>query len=148
MRFDPPLKIAAAESWLPEECETVTDAVLAGKLEPERAARNGYLQLAVSDVPPPQMAVLAAESALTSAGISRDDVGLLIHAWTYYQGYDYWEPVHYVLNGLSLRSAAPLGVSLGCNGGDAAGEAAAWRLRWGAGLGDGAGPPAPRVCPP
>jgi 3-oxoacyl-[acyl-carrier-protein] synthase-3 len=148
MRFDPPLKIAAAESWLPEECETVTDAVLAGKLEPERAARNGYLQLAVSDVPPPQMAVLAAESALTSAGISRDDVGLLIHAWTYYQGYDYWEPVHYVLNGLSLRSAAPLGVSLGCNGGYAAVEAAACRLRCEPGLRTAVVTTAERFCPP
>jgi 3-oxoacyl-[acyl-carrier-protein] synthase-3 len=148
MRFDPPLKIAAAGLWLPDGCETVTDAVRAGKLEPERAGRNGYVQLAVSDIPPPQMAVLAAESALAGAGIGRDEVGLLVHAWTYYQGYDYWEPVHYVLNGLSLRSAVPLGVSLGCNGGYAAVEAAACRLRCEPGMTTAVVTTAERFCPP
>jgi 3-oxoacyl-[acyl-carrier-protein] synthase-3 len=128
MRFDPPLKIAAAEVWLPEASETVIDAVRAGKQEPERAARNDYVQLTVSDLAPPQMAARAGASALARAGVSPADVSLLIHSWTYYQGQDYWEPVHYILNELGLTAAVPLGVSLGCNGGFAAVEAAACRL--------------------
>jgi 3-oxoacyl-[acyl-carrier-protein] synthase-3 len=128
MRFDPPLKIAATAVWLPDECETVTDAVRAGRLEPERARKNGYVQLPVSDIPPPQMAVRAAGQAIEAAGMSPEDITLLVHAWTYYQGQDYWEPVHYILNELSLYRAVPLGVSLGCNGGFAAIEAAASRM--------------------
>lgn len=129
MRFDPPLKIAAATLWLPQARETVSDAVLAGRLEPDRASRNGYAELAVSDIPPPQMAVRAADAALRAAGVSRDDIGLLTHVWSYYQGQDYWEPVHYIVSELSLKHALPMGASLGCNGGFVAFEAAACRLR-------------------
>lgn len=147
MRFDPPLKIAAAEVWLPEDCETVIEAVRAGKLEPERAARNDYVQLTVSDLAPPQMAVRAAAGALEQAEISRAEVSLLIHSWTYYQGQDYWEPVHYILHELGLTSAVPLGVSLGCNGGFAAVETAACRLAAGGGQ-TAVITTAERFCPP
>lgn len=128
MRFDPPLRIAAAALWLPDDCETVLDAVGDGKIEPARAASNGYVQLAVSDIPPPEMAVRAGAAALGQAGFGPEEIGLLIHAWTYYQGQDYWEPVHYIMNELALYGAAPLGVSLGCNGGFAAVETAACRM--------------------
>jgi 3-oxoacyl-[acyl-carrier-protein] synthase-3 len=128
MRFEVPLKIAAAELWLPETRETVEEAVRAGKVEPARAERNGYRQVPVSDIPPPQMAVNAGTAALANAAVDSGDIGLVVHSWTYYQGQDYWEPVHYILNGLSLPGALPLGVSLGCHGGFAALEAAACRL--------------------
>ena len=128
MRFDPPLRIAAAALWLPDDCETVIDAVRAGTIEPARAASNGYVQLAVSDIPPPEMAVRAGAAALGQAGFGPAEIGLLVHAWTYYQGHDYWEPVHYIMNELELYSAVPLGASLGCNGGFAAVEVAACRL--------------------
>jgi 3-oxoacyl-[acyl-carrier-protein] synthase III len=128
MRFDPPLRIAAAALWLPDDCETVIDAVRDSRIEPARAAANGYVQLTVSDIAPPEMAVRAGAAALEDAGFGPEEIGLLVHAWTYYQGQDYWEPVHYVMNELALYSAAPLGVSLGCNGGFAAVEAAACRL--------------------
>lgn len=148
MRFDPPLRIAAAELWLPDACETVLDAVRAGKAEPGRAARNGYVQLPVSDLAPPQMAVRAGAAALDRAGLSRGQVGLLVHAWTYYQGQDYWEPVHYILNELALHSATPLGASLGCNGGFAAVEAAACRLLADPGTRTALITTAERFCPP
>ncbi|WP_377268748.1 ketoacyl-ACP synthase III family protein [Peterkaempfera sp. SMS 1(5)a] len=128
MRFDVPLKIAAAELWLPDARETADDAVRAGILEPERARANDYAEVPVSDIPPPQMAVRAATAALQNTTAGRDEIGLLVHAWTYYQGQDYWEPVHYIINELSLPRAVPLGVSLGCNGGIAGVEAAACRL--------------------
>ena len=128
MRLDPPLKITAAEVWLPDKRESAESAGRAGKVEPQRVTVNGYTGLAVSDIPPPHMAVHAAERALTGAAVSRDEVGLLIHASAYYQGQDYWEPVHFIVNELSLYSAAPLGVSLGCNGGFAAIEVAACRI--------------------
>jgi 3-oxoacyl-[acyl-carrier-protein] synthase-3 len=128
MRFDPPLRIPAAALWLPDDSEMVIDAVRDGRIEPARATANGYVQLTVSDIPPPEMAVRAGAAALRSAGSGPGEIGLLVHAWTYYQGQDYWEPVHYILNELALYEAAPLGVSLGCNGGFAAVEAAACRL--------------------
>jgi 3-oxoacyl-[acyl-carrier-protein] synthase III len=128
MRFDPPLRIAAAALWLPDDSETVIDAARDGRIEPARATANGYVQLTVSDIPPPEMAVRAGAAALEEAGFGPEEVGLLVHAWTYYQGQDYWEPVHYILNELALYGAAPLGVSLGCNGGFAAVETAACRL--------------------
>jgi 3-oxoacyl-[acyl-carrier-protein] synthase-3 len=128
MRFDPPLKIAAPELWLPDTREPVEDAVRSGKLEPERARENGYVKVGVSDLAPPQMAVLAGEAALRKAGVDRGDVGLLVHAWTYYQGQDYWEPVHYITNELALRGALPVGIQQGCNGGFAAVEVAACRM--------------------
>src|SRR5215469_12823920 len=128
MRFDPPLTIAGTGVWLPETCEIVTDAIREGRLEQRHADANGYVTLTASEIPPPEMAVRAAAQALESARISRDDIGLLVHAWTYYQGQDYWEPVHYILNELSLYAATPVGVSLGCNGGFAAFEVAASRM--------------------
>jgi 3-oxoacyl-[acyl-carrier-protein] synthase-3 len=128
MRFDPPLSIAGTGVWLPDTCETVTDAIREGRLERRRAAANAYVTLTASDIPPPQMAVRAAARALESARISPDEIGMLVHAWAYYQGQDYWEPVHYILNELSLYSATPVGVSLGCNGGFAAFEVAACRM--------------------
>jgi len=128
MRFDPPLRIAAAELWLPDGCETVIDAVTDARIEPARAASNGYVQLTVSDIPPPAMAVRAGAGALERAGFGPEEVGLLIHAWTYYQGQDYWEPVHHIMNELAVYAATPLGVSLGCNGGFAAVEVAASRM--------------------
>jgi 3-oxoacyl-[acyl-carrier-protein] synthase-3 len=128
MRFDPPLKIASAEAWFPDESETVIDAVRAGRVELKRATENGYVQLTVSDASPPQMAARAGSLALASARVKPADIDLLVHAWTYYQGQDYWEPVHYILHEMALTSAVPLGVSLGCNGGFAGFEAAACRI--------------------
>jgi 3-oxoacyl-[acyl-carrier-protein] synthase-3 len=128
MRFDPPLSIAGTGVWLPDTCEIVTDAIREGRLERRHADANGYVTLTASEIPPPEMAVRAAAQALDSARVSRDDIGMLVHAWTYYQGQDYWEPVHYILNELSLYSATPVGVSLGCNGGFAAFEVAAARM--------------------
>jgi 3-oxoacyl-[acyl-carrier-protein] synthase-3 len=83
MRFDPPLRIAAAALWLPDDCETVIDAVQAGTTEPARAASNGYVQLSVSDIAPPQMAVRAGAAALEQAGFGPEEIGLLVHAWAY-----------------------------------------------------------------
>jgi 3-oxoacyl-[acyl-carrier-protein] synthase-3 len=74
------------------------------------------------------MAVRAGAAALRDAGTDPGDVGLLVHSWVYHQGQDYWDPVHYIVNGLALPVALPLGVSLGCNGGLAAVETAGCRL--------------------
>lgn len=148
MRFDPPPKIAAAELWLPPAREQVADALLAGRIEPKRARGNGYTELAVSDDPPPRMAIRAGERALDSAGISRDEVGLLVHSWSWYQGQDYWDPVHYIINELRLTRAIPLGISLGCNGGFAAVEAAACRMACDAGVRTAVLTTAERFCLP
>ncbi|WP_030663526.1 3-oxoacyl-[acyl-carrier-protein] synthase III C-terminal domain-containing protein [Streptomyces cellulosae] len=128
MRFPTPLRIAASALWLPERREAVADAVRAGRIEPDRAARNAYTEIPVSDLAPPQMAVRAGRTALAESGVAAEDVGLLVHAWTYYQGQDYWQPVHYIINELELPNALPLGVDLGCNGGFAALEVMACRL--------------------
>ena len=129
MRFDPPLPVAAVALWLPPQRVSAADAVAAGRLDAGDAAGNGYLAVPVSkDLAAPEMAVLAAGSALSAAGWDPATVDLVVHAWTYYQGHDFWSPPHFVARGIGAERALPLGVQQMCNGGAAAIEVAATRL--------------------
>lgn len=129
MRFDPPLPIAAVTSWLPPGRDTVADAVAAGRLDAETAAAEGYTSTSVSaDLAAPELAVLAATDALATAGWDPATVDLVVHAWTYHQGHDFWSPPHFVADRIGARCAIPVGVQQMCNGGAAAIEVAASRL--------------------
>lgn len=128
MRFDPPLPIAAVACWLPQGRETAAFAIADGRLDATHAADQGYLACAVSELAPPEMAVLAATAALDSAGWDPAGVDLLLHAWTYYQGHDFWSPPHFVADRIGATAAIPVGVQQMCNGGAAAVELAAARL--------------------
>jgi 3-oxoacyl-[acyl-carrier-protein] synthase III len=128
VRFEPPLPIAGVACWLPAERETAAFAVAEGRLDATHAADQGYQACAVSELAPPVMAVLAATAALGSAGWDPATVDLLLHAWTYYQGHDFWSPPHFVADQVGASAAIPVGVQQMCNGGAAAVELAAARL--------------------
>ncbi|MEU6084039.1 3-oxoacyl-ACP synthase [Streptomyces sp. NPDC047108] len=129
MKLHRPLSIGSAATWLPDTVETVTEAVESGRLAPDDVPVTGYRQLPVSHTyAPPDMAVLAAHRALTATGEDPGNVGLLVHAWTYHQGHDFWSPAHYVAHRTGALGALPVGVQQMCNGGACALELAAARL--------------------
>lgn len=124
-----PLAIRAVELWLPERRDTCEDALAAGRLDQETAERLGYLAVAESeDLAAPEMAVLAATKAMADAGWTGPDLDLLVHAWTYHQGHDFWSPANYVAHQLGAIDAVAIGVQQMCNGGAAALEVAVTRM--------------------
>ncbi|MDX3575649.1 3-oxoacyl-ACP synthase [Streptomyces sp. FL07-04A] len=112
--------LAPAE-WLPPTAHKTVDALAAGRVTAEEADAMGYGQLPVSpDLSAPRMAVRAARLALTRAGVPAGDLSAVLHAWTYYQGHDFWSPAHYVAAGVGALDAVPTGVQQMCNGAAAA----------------------------
>jgi 3-oxoacyl-[acyl-carrier-protein] synthase III len=129
MRFEPALSIAAATLWLPPTRETAEEAIAAGRLDQDTAAAHDYLAVSVSeDLAAPELAVLAAGEALATAGWQASTIDLVVHAWTYYQGHDFWSAPHFVAHRVGAAHAVPIGVQQMCNGGAAAVEVAATRL--------------------
>jgi 3-oxoacyl-[acyl-carrier-protein] synthase-3 len=53
---------------------------------------------------------------------------MVVHAWTYHQGHDFWSPAHYVAGQAGAVGAIAVGVQQMCNGGVAAIEIAAARM--------------------
>jgi 3-oxoacyl-[acyl-carrier-protein] synthase-3 len=129
MRFSPNLAIAAVSAWLPPGRDDAAGAVAAGRADAETVERLGYRELAVSAGPAgPELAALAAGKALAEAGWSGAELDLVVHAWTYHQGHDFWSPPHYVAAQVGADAALAVGVQQMCNGGAAALEVAAARL--------------------
>lgn len=129
MRLQPPLPVAAVAAWLPDARQSCAAAVASGLLAADTAAANGFHSVTVSDrLAPPQLAVLAARRALASARWDPATLDLVAHAWTYYQGHDFWSPPHFIASAVGATSAVPVGVQQMCNGGAAAIELAASRL--------------------
>lgn len=123
------IAVRSVATWLPARRETLADALADGRLSPEEAERSGYTEIPVAgeDEPGPVLAVRAAQRARDSAGIHPSAVGLLLHAWTEYQGHDLWSPPHFVADRIGAARALPVGVRQLSNGGAAATElAAAW----------------------
>ncbi|MET0190897.1 MAG: ketoacyl-ACP synthase III family protein, partial [Pseudonocardia sediminis] len=106
--------------------EDVADALADGRISPEEAERSGYTSIPVAgpDLPGPVLAAHAGARALETSGLDPDEVGLLLHAWTEYQGHDLWSPPHYVADRIGARQALPVGVRQLSNGGAAATELA------------------------
>jgi 3-oxoacyl-[acyl-carrier-protein] synthase-3 len=105
------------------------DAIAAGRLDIETADRLGYAEVTESrEHAAPEMAVLAATKGLADAGWSGDQLDLVAHAWTYYQGHDFWAPASYVAGQLGAIDALAVGVQQMCNGGAAALEIAVSRM--------------------
>jgi 3-oxoacyl-[acyl-carrier-protein] synthase-3 len=142
MKTNGEITVAAATTWLPETRQT-PDAV------GTTAEDAGYEALAVSDdLSAPQMAELAARAALGRAGWEGDSVRLLLHAWSYYQGHDFWSPAHYLADRLGAGSALPVGIQQMCNGGAAALQSAAAHLLADPALDRALVTTADRFCPP
>jgi 3-oxoacyl-[acyl-carrier-protein] synthase III len=129
MRLSRELGIKAVRTWWPSGRDAVEDAVAAKRIERRAAADMGYAALPVAeDVSAPDMALAAAREAVDAAGVRPEEVGLLLHAWMYYQGHDLWSPPHYLANELGMTDAVPAGVQQVCNGGAMAIELAAARV--------------------
>ncbi|MET7679198.1 3-oxoacyl-ACP synthase [Streptomyces sp. NPDC005423] len=111
--------------WLPPEAEKTTDALAAGRVSADEADAMGYEQLPVSTgLSAPEMAVRAGLRALSRAGVPAGDLAAILHAWTYYQGHDFWSPAHHVAAGTGALGAVPTGIQQMCNGAAAALRAA------------------------
>lgn len=129
MRFDPPVGVAGCRTWLPKTTETTEEAVAGLRISSREAARNGYTELPCSlDLSAPEMAVLAARSALDRAGWDAGSVDLIAHSHIYYQGHDFWSPVAYIQDQLGAVNAVGYSLAQMCNGGTGALELAATRL--------------------
>ncbi|MFJ5529200.1 ketoacyl-ACP synthase III family protein [Streptomyces sp. NPDC093261] len=120
--------LSGLSTWIPGERQTARQAVEQGLVEAETAEELGYAALPVSGEAAPEMAVLAARATLDSTGTAPAELGMVLHAWMYYQGHDLWSPPHYIADQLGARQAEPLGIQQVCNGGAAAIEVGAARL--------------------
>jgi len=86
-----------------------------GRLTAQDAEGLGVNEVPVADEPAPDLAVRAGREALVQAGYPAERIGLLVHAWTWHQGHDFWSPAHYVASRLGARKALPFGVQQMCN---------------------------------
>ncbi|XVQ14185.1 ketoacyl-ACP synthase III family protein [Spirillospora sp. CA-255316] len=127
MRFDD-LHVAAAASRLPERM-TLEEADRAGLCDAKALWRTDIAAVRVSRTEPaPDMAAAAARTAVRRAGCRPDDIDLLLHAGTYYQGHDMWPAASYVQRaGVGNRCPA-VEVGQMSNGGMAAMDLAAGYL--------------------
>ncbi|MFE5194821.1 3-oxoacyl-ACP synthase [Streptomyces sp. NPDC056601] len=127
----------SAAQWLPPTAEKTVDALADGRVTASEADAMGYEQLPVSaEESAPQMAVRAAHRALSRVGAKAGDLSSTLHAWTYYQGHDFWSPAHYVAAGTGAHGAVPTGIQQMCNGAAAALSTAVDRI-----TADGGGAP-------
>lgn len=123
------LGIRAVRTWLPETVETARSAIARGRITAEDLTNTGVIEVPVSDgVSAPDMAVAAAESALTAACWNGADLGFTAHAWIHHQGHDFWSPAHYIAHRVGAANGVPLGIQVMCNGGGTALEAATARI--------------------
>ena len=128
MRFDGAVVVAGAHSWLPATAHTTADAVADGLLSAEHAAALDLDQVPVSPDAGPELAVWAGRRALAAADWQPAELDLVIHAWTHYQGQDFWSPAHFVADQLGAVNAEAFGIYQMCNGGTTALAVAATRL--------------------
>lgn len=128
MRLSGKIAVAAARTWLPVDTCSTDEAVAGGLLTTEEAAGLGIDQVPVGPHAGPELAVWAGRRALAAADWPPGELDLLVHAWTYYQGHDFWSPAHFVADQLGAGHAEVLGVSQMCNGGMSALAIAAARL--------------------
>jgi 3-oxoacyl-[acyl-carrier-protein] synthase-3 len=129
MRVGGEIAVAGAAVWLPETTESSAAAVADGRLDADEADELGYRELPVSArLGAPELAVLAGRDALRQAETDGAELGLLVHAFSYFQGYDFFSPAHFVADQLGARAAIPVGVQQMCNGGAAAVQLAAGQL--------------------
>ncbi|OAA29509.1 3-oxoacyl-(acyl-carrier-protein) synthase-3 [Frankia sp. EI5c] len=141
MRTDT-LVVNAAAAWLPPRRQVPAEIGAT-------AEDTGYTALAVSDGPSaPEMAVLAADAALEQAGWPAAELDLLLHAWSYYQGHDFWSPAHYIADQLGAHAAQPIGIQQMCNGGAAGLQIAAAHLLGDPSIARVLVTTADRFCPP
>lgn len=114
------IAVEAATTWIPEERETTSAMVAAGRITAQEADDLAVTAVPVARLPAPDMAVRAARRALDAASCDPADLGFLAHGWLYHQGHDFWSPAHYIADQLGAGAALPLGVQQMSNAGAAA----------------------------
>lgn len=118
MLADTQMAIRAVRTFVPDTTQTAEAAIAAGLADPNDVAVHGVRELPVShQESAPQMALRAARLALAAADLPADRVDVLIHAWAYHQGHDFWSPAHYIADRLGASRAMPYGIQQMCNGG-------------------------------
>jgi clorobiocin biosynthesis protein CloN2 len=96
---------------------SIHSAVEQGLVDGAVAARSGLSSVAVAgDMPPAEMAVLAATEAIKDSGLSGGDIGLLLYAGVWHQGPDGWGPQYLVQRQLLGDDLLAVEVRQGCNG--------------------------------
>ncbi|MGW4640966.1 3-oxoacyl-ACP synthase [Sphaerisporangium sp. NPDC004334] len=149
MKFGNDLRIKTVTTWFPPDRENVEDAVAAGKLDTQDVERLGLTGLPVSTRwSAPEMAAAAGRDAISRAGWSPSNVGLVMHTWIYHQGHDMWSPPHFVANEVGAPNALVYGVQQGCNAAALALQLAALHLDAEPGLGAALITTGDRFAPP
>ncbi|MCU1470890.1 MAG: hypothetical protein JWQ39_2039 [Glaciihabitans sp.] len=115
--------VAGVGMYLPQAMPAA-EAVERGLVDERTAQRTGMKSVCVSTESGPEMAVRAARQALGQAGAGPDDIDLVLHACTYFQGHDLWAPASYVQRESVGNACMSLVVDQLSNGGMAAMELA------------------------
>ena len=105
----------------------VGEVVERGIADLRTVRRSGMRSVCVGERSGPEMAVQAARAALRGSGRVPSDIGVVLHASTWFQGHDLWAPASYVQREAVGNSCLSLEVGQLSNGGMAAMEmAVAW----------------------
>ncbi|MFJ4359879.1 ketoacyl-ACP synthase III family protein [Streptomyces massasporeus] len=115
----------------------VGEVVERGLADLRTVRRSGMVSVCVGERSGPEMAVQAARAALRGSGRVPSDIGVVLHASTWFQGHDLWAPASYVQREAVGNTCLSLEVGQLSNGGMAAMEMAVAWLR----AGTDAGPP-------
>lgn len=121
--------VAGTGAWLPEPF-SARAAVEAGEYDPEQFEADGLLSVRVAgeDVPPPDMAVHAATTALKRSGLAPETVRLLLHNYVWFQGQNMWPVASYVADHAVHWSVPAFEVKQECNAAISSLELAARQL--------------------
>jgi len=96
----------------------VADAIASGECEPKLVARTDVISVAVSPAESSaEMAVGAALVALDRADAGPDEIDLILHADTYYQGQDLWPVGSYIQRETVRNNCLALEIRQMSNGG-------------------------------
>ena len=126
MRFHD-LYVAGVASWLPPR-----EPIGQGRYEPSQQDEHAYESASVAgaDETAPGMAVRVGRIALTRSGVDPAEVSLLLHAYVWYQGLDFWSPASYIHHALlgENRTAQAIDLNQMCAGAVSALQLAAEHL--------------------
>jgi 3-oxoacyl-[acyl-carrier-protein] synthase-3 len=128
MRYDD-LYLAGVGAYFPKG-EPVDDAIARGDYSADAQERSGQQAVAVAgeDDTQPAMAVRAARQALARSGHDPDEVGLLLHAVSNYNGLDAWNVAAYLQKEVPAPAALGFEIRQLSNGAMAGLELAAGHL--------------------
>jgi 3-oxoacyl-[acyl-carrier-protein] synthase III len=113
----PVLTITGTGSYLPETRLDVADAAERYAGEADRILATGYRTVCAEDtLYPADMALIAAQRALSAAGTKPEDLQLLLVTAIHRHGHKrLWSPASWLQSQLGCPQALPLTVNQGCN---------------------------------